>query len=126
MTKAECIYQFWNSFGIPAYEEHSVPTWTDDAQTEEIRPPYITYQLALDSFRGRSVAVTADIWDCSEAWDYVNAKADEIAAAIGSFKRLLCDEGYILVTKGSPFAQNYADGIYKRNYLNLYFTFITN
>ena len=36
MTKAAAIYQFWNSFGLTAYEENSVPT---DATF-----PYITYQ----------------------------------------------------------------------------------
>ena len=42
MTKAAAIYQFWNSFGLTAYEENTVPT---DATF-----PYITYQLVTDSF----------------------------------------------------------------------------
>jgi len=126
MTKAEAIYAFFSGFGIPAYEEHSVPDYTDDAQTEENRPPYITYQCATDDFRGAPVAITAEVWDCSESWQFVHEKAAEIAASIGRFKRLVCDDGYIVVTKGSPFMQDYADGIYKRAYLNLYLTFITN
>lgn len=126
MTKYECIHAFFSSFGIPAYEEHSVPDYLDDAQTEENRPPYITYQMAVDNFRGAPVAITADVWDRSESWQFVHEKAAEIAASIGSYKRLVCDDGYIVVTKGSPFASDYADGIYKRAYLNLNLTFITN
>ena len=71
------------------------------------------------------VAVTADVWDCSESWEYVNEVAAAISGDIGSFKRLICDDGYIIVTKGSPFAQNLADDIYKRVYMNLNLTFIT-
>lgn len=126
MTKYEAIHAFFSSFGIPAYEEHSVPDYLDDAQTEENSPPYITYQAAADSFRGEPAAITADVWDCSESWQFVHEIAAEIAAYIGSFKRLVCDDGYIVVTKGSPFAQDYADGNYKRAYLNLNLTFITN
>ena len=42
MTKAAAIYQFWNSFGLTAYEENTVP---DDAAF-----PYITYQLVTPCF----------------------------------------------------------------------------
>ena len=126
MTKYEAIHAFFSSFSIPAYEEHSVPDYLDDAQTEENSPPYITYQMAVDNFRGAPVAITADVWDRSESWQFVHEKAAEIAASIGRYKRLVCDDGYIVVTKGSPFASDYADGIYKRAYLNLNLTFITN
>ena len=126
MTKYEAIHAFFSSFSIPAYEEHSVPDYLDDAQTEENSPPYITYQMAVDNFRGAPVAITADVWGRSESWQFVHEKAAEIAASIGRYKRLVCDDGYIVVTKGSPFAQDYADGIYKRAYLNLNLTFITN
>ena len=34
MTKANAIYNFWNSFGITAYEENTVP--------EDAIFPYIT------------------------------------------------------------------------------------
>ena len=50
MTKAAAIYQFWNSFGLAAYEENSVP---DDATF-----PYITYQLVTDSF-DREITINA-------------------------------------------------------------------
>lgn len=126
MTKAEAIHAFFAGFDLPAYEENSVPDYTDDAQTTETRPPYITYQLAVDDFHGNGTAITAEIWDCSESWQLINEKVDEIAAYIGRRRMLSCDDGYIAVTKGSPFAQNYADEVYKRAYMNLNLTFITN
>lgn len=128
MNKAESIHAFFSSFGIPAYEENSVPDYLDDAQAEKNEPPYITYQLATDEFRGEPAAITADIWDCSESWAFLNNIVDEISEAIGRHKSLLCDDGYIIVTKGNPFAQSISDDtdIYKRKYLNLTLTFITN
>ena len=58
MTKAAAIYQFWNSFGLTAYEENSVPV--------EAAFPYITYQLVTDSF-DREIPLVASIWYRSES-----------------------------------------------------------
>lgn len=126
MTKAEAIHGFFAGFGLPAYEEHSVPAYTDAAQTEPTKPPYITYQFASSDFFGGAVALTADVWDLSESWKLVEAVCDAISRAVTPFCRLSCDDGCIVVTKGSPFAQHIGDDVYKRAYLNLYFTFITN
>lgn len=126
MTKAEAIYQFFGGYGLPAYEESSVPVYSDANQTTEIHPPYITYQMADADFWGGSIAVTADIWDHSDSWTLAEETAAAIAADILPFKKLRCDDGYILITKGSPFSQNVADDIYKRKALNLWLTFVTN
>lgn len=126
MTKAEAIHGFFAGFGIPAYEEHHVPVYLDAAQTVENRPPYITYQYAESDFYGESVALTADIWAPLHERVYVTQKAAEIGAAIRPFRRLVCDDGYIIVTKGSPFSQCIADGHFEREYLNFTITFITN
>ena len=55
-TKAATIYEFWNSFEMPAYEENSVPTGEDAPKF-----PYITYQLVTDSL-GNEVAMSASLW----------------------------------------------------------------
>jgi hypothetical protein len=125
MTKAQAIHNFFASFGLPAYDEASVPTWTDDAQTAENKPPYITYHFAVSSYKGEPVAAVCNVWDLSDSWDFVDSKAAEIGLAIGGFRRLVCDDGYIIVTRGDPFSQPYADGPYKRAYINLTLTFIT-
>lgn len=120
MTKAAAIYQFWNSFGLTAYEENTVTT--------DVAFPYITYQLVTDSF-DRDVAATASLWYRSEGWKAINAKTEEIAKSIGLGGKIIkCDGGRIWIKRGQPFAQNMgdeSDDLIKRKYLNLTFEFLT-
>lgn len=120
MTKAAAIYQFWNSFGLTAYDENTVP---DDATF-----PYITYQLVTDSF-DHEVVTTASLWYRSESWTAINAKADEISQKISrSGKIITCDGGAIWLKRGQPFAQNMgdeSDDLIKRKYLNITAEFMT-
>lgn len=120
MTKAAAIYQFWNSFGLTAYEENTVPT---DATF-----PYITYQLVTDSF-DREALLTASIWYRSESWTVINAKAEEISQKISRGGKIIsCDSGAIWLKRGQPFAQNMgdeSDNLIKRKYLNITAEFIT-
>ena len=120
MTKAAAIYQFWNSFGLTAYEENSVP---DDATF-----PYITYQLVTDSF-DREIPLTASIWYRSESWAGINAKTDEISQKISRGGKIIpCDGGAIWMKRGQPFAQNMgdeSDDLIKRKYLNITAEFMT-
>lgn len=121
MTKAAAIYQFWASFGLPAYEENSVP----DTSTF----PYITYQLVTDSFENE-VILTGSIWYRDTSWLSVNTKAEEISQAIGLGGKLIdCDGGKIWLKRGSPFAQNMGDDtddLIKRKYINLSAEFFTS
>ena len=120
MTKAAAIYQFWNSFGLTAYEENTVP---DDAKF-----PYITYQLVTDSF-DREVPVTASLWYRSESWTAINAKTEEISQKISRGGKIIhCDDGAIWLKRGQPFAQNMgdeSDDLIKRKYLNITAEFMT-
>ena len=120
MTKAAAIYQFWNSFGLTAYEENTVPT---DAAF-----PYITYQLVTDSF-DREILLTASIWYRSESWAGINAKTDEISQKISRGGKVIpCDGGAIWLKRGQPFAQSMgdeSDDLIKRKYLNITAEFIT-
>ena len=120
MTKAAAIYQFWNSFGLTAYEENSVP---DDATF-----PYITYQLATDSF-DREIPLTVSIWYRSESWTGINAKTDEISQTISRGGKIIpCDDGAIWLKRGQPFAQSMgdeSDNLIKRKYLNITAEFMT-
>ena len=114
MTKAAAIYQFWNSFGLTAYEENTVP---DDAVF-----PYITYQLVTDSF-DREIPLVASIWYRSESWTAINAKTEEISQKISRGGKIIsCDGGAIWLKRGQPFAQNMgdeSDNLIKRKYLNI-------
>ena len=120
MTKAAAIYQFWNSFGLTAYEENTVP---DDATF-----PYITYQLVTDSF-DREVQVTASLWYRSESWTAINAKTDEISQKISRGGKIIsCDGGAIWLKRGQPFAQSMgdeSDDLIKRKDLNITAEFMT-
>ena len=120
MTKAAAIYQFWNSFGLTAYEENSVP---DEAQF-----PYITYQLVTDSF-DREIPLTASIWYRSESWAGINAKTDEISQKISRGGKIIpCNGGAIWLKRGQPFAQSMgdeSDDLIKRKYLNITAEFMT-
>ena len=120
MTKAAAIYQFWNSFGLKAYEENTVPT---DAVF-----PYITYQLVTDSF-DREVPVTASLWYRSESWTSINSKTEEISRKISRGGKIIaCDGGAIWLKRGQPFAQSMgdeSDDLIKRKYLNITAEFMT-
>lgn len=122
-TKAATIYEFWNSFGMTAYEENSVPTGEDAPKF-----PYITYQLVTDSL-GNEVAMSASIWYRDTSWLEANAKTDEISRAIGLGGKVLdCDGGKIWLKRGTPFAQNMSDesdNLIKRKYLNITAEYLT-
>lgn len=120
MTKAAAIYQFWNSFGLTAYEENSVP--------DEAAFPYITYQLVTDSF-AREIPLTTSVWYRSESWTDINAKTEEISQKISRGGKIIpCDGGVIWLKRGQPFAQNMgdeSDNLIKRKYLNITAEFMT-
>ena len=120
MTKAAAMYQFWNSFGLTAYEENTVP---DDAVF-----PYITYQLVTDSF-DREIPLSVSLWYRSESWTAINAKTEEISQKISRGGKIIsCDGGAIWMKRGQPFAQNMgdeSDDLIKRKYLNITAEFMT-
>ena len=120
MTKAAAIYQFWNSFGLTAYEENSVPV--------EAAFQYITYQLVTGSF-DREIPLTASLWYRGESWTAINAKTEEISQKIGRGGKIVsCDGGAIWLKRGQPFAHNMgdeSDNLIKRKYLNITAEFMT-
>ena len=117
MTKEAALYNFWSMFGLPAYEENSVPSGEDGAEF-----PYITYQVVTESF-GNDVAMAGSVWYRSTSWKEANAKAQEISNVLGSGGvTLACDGGIIWLRRGVPFAQSMgdeSDDLIKRKYLNI-------
>ena len=124
MTKEAALYNFWSMFGLPAYEENSVPSGEDGAEF-----PYITYQVVADSF-GNDVAMSGSVWYRSTSWKEANAKAQEISNVLGSGGvTLACDGGIIWLRRGVPFAQSMgddSDDLIKRKYINITAEFITS
>lgn len=122
MDKAQAIHNFWSGFGLPAYDENTVP---DNAQT-----PYITYGTATDSI-DRAITLSASLWYRSSSWADIQKKADEIDKFIVSMRppTIELNDGRLYVTKGTPFAQRMGDPddtTIKRIYINLMVEFLTN
>lgn len=123
MTKAAAIYNFWTVYGLPVYEENTVPTGDDAPEF-----PYLTYSFVGDSFGGE-IALSANLWYRSTSWTECNAKTEEISKAIGRGGKVLpCDGGAIWLKRGQPFAQNMGDendDMIRRKYINLTAEFLT-
>lgn len=120
MDRTQALYNFWASFGLPAYDEQTVP---DGAQT-----PYITYETAAgDLFT--QVALTASIWYRSNSWSAITQKMEQINDELGLGGKTIPFEGGILwIKRGTPFAQRVAepnDDAVRRYFLNVVAEFIS-
>ena len=121
MDKSQAIQAFWESFGIPAYDENTVP---DDAQM-----PYITYNVVTNAVDSVTL-LTASVWYRSSSWVDISKKVDEIAAKLASkgFYSAPLDNGVVWMVQGSPFAQRMSDpedDMIRRYYLNVTAEFLT-
>ena len=123
MTKAASLHEFWNTF-LTAYEENSVPDGPG-------RPdyPYMTYQLITDSFSGLPIESSVTLWYRSESNRALNAKIEEISAAlVDGGATIGCDSGIMWIKKSSPFSipvQDDADKTIKGRQLNVQIEFWT-
>ena len=115
MNKETALHSFWNSFGVPAYDETTVPNRKDRTY------PYITYNMATDSL-GNVVSLHASLWFQSNSWVGVTNLKDAIAKRITGdrFETVKFDDGYIYIVGGTPFAQRVddEDDTIKRIYIN--------
>lgn len=122
MTKNAAIQSFFDSF-LPAFPATSVPT----SGKEMPEFPYMTYNVSTDCDIGRTIG-TASVYYRSESWVDLNAKVDEISKAIGAGRTFVCNEGAIIIRKGSPWAQpmgDDSDNMIKRKILSFEFLFAT-
>lgn len=101
--KFAAIQDFWGSFGMPAYDEYSVPSG-DNAP----KFPYITYSLSYDKF-DRPVSMVVNVWTRSSSWGAALRKFAEIEKTIGAGKYLICDGGAVLIRFGSPIMNRLGD-----------------
>lgn len=121
MTKGAALQAFFDGFSVPAYPAAAVPSGAEY--------PYLTYDAVFDSFPGGEVSITANLWYYTSAEAEPNAKAQEIAEAIGyGGVTLRCDDGYIWLKRGSPFCQALSDASdhnIKRRYINISAEYLT-
>ena len=73
MDKSQAIDNFWNRFGIPAYDENTVP--------QDAPLPRITYNVETDSL-DNPVGMNASLWYRSRSWKDISKKAEEIGEYI--------------------------------------------
>lgn len=120
MDKWQGLQTFWESFGIPAYDENSVP---DDAVM-----PYITYHAEVAGFES-VVTPYASVWYRSTSWAEISQLTEQIAEELSSCKLIpIGDNEYIFIGQGVPFAQRMndpADGSIKRMYINIMVEYFT-
>lgn len=121
MTKAAALYQFFSSFGMPAYTATSVP--------DDVTFPYLTYELITNAWDGGEVGLTVNLWFYTTSEAIPNAKAEELSEAIGLGGKILrCNGGYIWLKRGSPWCQSPSDDTsptIKRRYINVTAEYLT-
>lgn len=111
--KWQGLQNFWGSFGIPAYDENTVPP---DAEM-----PYITYEAVTAGFED-VIPISGSIWYRSTSWEDASRKADDIASALNPYRLVQLGKGeYLFLVKGVPFAQRMSgsDDSIRRIYINL-------
>ena len=90
LKREKALYNFWSSFGLPAYDETSVP---DNATL-----PYITYETATATF-DTPIPLSMSLWYYSPTWTDITMKALEIIGTIGAGgKRIKYDGGGMWIT----------------------------
>lgn len=107
---AAALKTFFSGFGIPAYQEGTIP--------EDKRPPYITYSLSAPEWNQKA-SMYARVWDRSTSNTFILQKADEIAAAIGIRKKIKFTGGYLVIWPENPNIQTQVDGDARYAYINL-------
>lgn len=99
---AKALYDFWSSFGLPAYPENNVP-YTEDGVTL-VDPPYITYRIVRPDWRNQ-VSTYARVWYKDTSYIAISNKVDEIESRIGEGVMLPTDNGFLLLFKDLNFCQ---------------------
>lgn len=123
MDKSQAVFNFWNTFDLPVYDEQTVPTGS-----EKPPMPYLTYSTVLDS-EGNMVQLNASLWYRSTSWAAISKKAEEISKRITAGGTVIkIDGGYVWLCRGTPFAQRMADTTdtdIRRIYINVQAEYLT-
>lgn len=116
---SKAFYQFYNSFGIPAFVEYNVPSKSS--------LPYITYTLEKEDFLQNGLQQVR-VWYKSTSFKEINIMVDKILNKIGDACRLPLKNGQIVIYKGSPLVQYQPsdDESIKIAYINLEISYLFN
>lgn len=106
MNKWQSQQQFWESFGLPAYDENTYFT-----KGERPAYPHITYQ-AISGVMGQIASVSASIWYKATSWADISQKADYILKQVSGGRVVRVEGGFFWfkVPELTPFAQRVDSG----------------
>lgn len=124
MMKEQALYNYFASFGIPAFERNSVPS--------EQEYPYLTYEIATSELDS-PVPLSVSLWyrdrDGYSALLESIIKKNELEASLSRGGKLIpYNKGKIWLTRGTPFAQVMGDDTdtkIKRQIINITAEYLT-
>ena len=123
MNKYQAMTAFFESFGLDAYEENSLPTSEPGIPSF----PYLTYPSTVTA-GDDEIQLMFSIWYRSPSLKEISEKALEISQAIGFSTMVYCDEGAIIIRPGDSFIQGLNDEndpLVKRKVFTVYARFLT-
>lgn len=122
MDKFQALQSFWSGFGVPAFDENTVP-----GGEEKPNFPYITYDAAAANL-GAPVALSASLWDYGTSWERLSTLLVAIQSVIGRGGQMVpISGGALWIKQGSPFAQRMSDpnDMIRRIFINIEAEYIT-
>lgn len=110
LNTAATLKEFYSSFDLPAYTLSSVP--------DEVTLPYITFPLEEPEW-DRQKTTYCQVWYPKNRLADLLAKADQIAAAIGTMKKFTQTGGYVVLYPSTPLIQILSDESTQSAYISL-------
>lgn len=124
MNEWGAINEFWNSFGVPAFDENTTPDVNDKPEY-----PYITYEMSI-GYLDDTVNLSASLWDYSKSWGTLSAIVEKISKKLGRGGAIVpFDGGVLVINRGTPFAQRASFqelDMIRRIFINIQVQFLTN
>lgn len=100
LNTAAKLKMFFSGFGLPAYTTDGIP--------DEVELPYIAYTLVEPEW-DEQASFRCQIYYPKRQLESLLRKADEVAGAIGLFKQIKMDGGYICLRPSTPYMQKMND-----------------
>ena len=112
IATARALQEFFSGFGIPAYNENTVP--------KDAEPPYITYPLREPEWNQATSFYANVYYRNAESNRDSLEKADEIVRAIGDGLKLPVTGGWLVLWPETPLIQAMPpNGDVRAAYINL-------
>lgn len=104
MDKIQALDSFWNSFGVKAYDESTVPdemSFLNPKNTD--KNPYITYEVNIGDY-GENTPCAVSVWYYDKGWKKIENKIKEIDERISEGGiQIPYDNGTIWIKRSQPY-----------------------